>query len=69
MSKPLGYYHYEFIPARGKAHQWRVGDQDDDMVTDFPTRKQAREFVREHNKIVREHNKVGRVQNSRRRRA
>lgn len=50
MSKPIGKYHYEFVEARGKGHQWRVGDEDDDPVTDFATRREAKAFVDEHNK-------------------
>lgn len=56
MTKPLGNYHYEFIKGRAKGHQWRIGDQDDDMVTDFATEAEAKAFVAEHNRIVKEHN-------------
>lgn len=56
MTKSLGNYHYEFIEARGKGHQWRVGDQDDDMVTDFATKEEARPYVEEHNRRVSEQN-------------
>jgi len=49
MSIIPGLYHYEFIPLRGVGHQWRVGDHNDDMVTDFATEAEAKAFVREHN--------------------
>ena len=58
MSKPLGKYHYEFIKGRAKGHQWRIGDQDDDMVTDFATESEARVFVDEHNRKVEKHYSV-----------
>lgn len=50
MGKPFSKYHYEFVAAREEGHQWRVGDGDDDMVTDFATEAQAKTFVDEHNK-------------------
>jgi hypothetical protein len=49
MSKPRGPWHYEFIAARPVGHQWRVGDQDDDMVADFATEDEAKQWVRLHN--------------------
>lgn len=54
MSKPLGPYHYEYVKGRKKGHEWRVGDQDDDMVTDFPNEAAARKYVEDHNREVEE---------------
>lgn len=47
-----GQWHYEFIPARGAGHEWRVGDDRDDYMTDFATEREARRHVREHNAAV-----------------
>ena len=50
MSKELREYHYEFV--KGRARPWRVGDYEDDPVTDFPTEDEARAYVEEHNRTV-----------------
>ena len=50
-----GLWHYEHIPARGAKHAWRVGDEDDDPVTDFATEAEAQECVRRHNATVPRH--------------
>lgn len=47
--KPYSVWHYEYVPGRTPGHEWRVGDGDDDMVTDFPTEAEARDCVRAHN--------------------
>lgn len=52
MTKPLGKYHYEFIKNRNNGRPWRVGDQDDDPVTDFVTEAEAKEYVDTHNRLV-----------------
>lgn len=44
--------HYEFIKGRPIGHQWRVANEDDDVVTDFATEKQAKSFVRNYNKTL-----------------
>lgn len=44
-----GPWHYEFISERPVGHQWRVADEDDDVVTDFATEEAAGECVRSHN--------------------
>jgi hypothetical protein len=56
MVKPLGKYHYEQIKGRtGGNGEWRVGDQDDDPVTDFATEAEAKAYVDEHNRKVEEY--------------
>lgn len=52
MTKIWGLLHYEHLPSRGKGHEWRVGDQDDDFVADFPTEAEASAFVRAHNESI-----------------
>lgn len=52
MTKPLGLWHYEYVEGRTPGHEWRVGDADDDMVTDFPTEEEAKACVRAHNATV-----------------
>lgn len=52
MTKPLGLWHYEYIEGRTNGRNWRVGDADDDMVTDFPTEEEAKVCVRAHNDMV-----------------
>ncbi len=52
MSNLNSLYHYEFIEGRTNGRQWRVGDQDDDLVTDFTTRDSASRFVCAHNLLV-----------------
>lgn len=47
-----GYLHYEHIPARGYDHQYRVADEGDDVVADFPTEEQAIKFVDNWNKEI-----------------
>lgn len=49
MFKHKCFWHYEFIQDRPKGHQWRVADTDDDVICDFPTEIEAREYVRKHN--------------------
>lgn len=44
-----GPFHYEDIPARGKAHRFRVGNFEDDVVCDFPSEVEAQEYVRKEN--------------------
>lgn len=43
-------YHYEYIPERGEDHQYRVADDQDEVVVSFPTEDQAKRFVRQNNK-------------------
>ncbi len=52
MSKQLREYHYEFVG--GRARPWRVGDYEDDMITDFLTEVEAQIYVEEHNRKVKE---------------
>lgn len=47
-------WHYEFIKGRERGHQWRVGNADDDVVTDFATEAEAKRFVQNHNAVTRE---------------
>lgn len=42
-------FNYEYIRARGKGHQWRVGDRNDNVVCDFATEKEAKEYCRKAN--------------------
>lgn len=44
-----GPWHYEFIEGRPTGHQWRVADEDDDVVRDFATEVEAQTYVRMHN--------------------
>ncbi len=41
--------HYEHIPGRSNGREWRVADENDDVVTDFETEADALEYVRDHN--------------------
>lgn len=52
MRKPLGLWHYEYIAGRSNGRCWRVGDADDDCVTDYETEDEARDCVRAHNALV-----------------
>ena len=47
-----GPWHYEYIANRSNGRKWRVADEDDDVVTDFPTEAEAAECVRMHNARV-----------------
>ena len=42
-------FHYEYIPARGEGHEYRVGDANDDVVCDFGTEGEAQTYVRDAN--------------------
>lgn len=44
-----GEWHYEYIANRQIGHEWRVADEDDDVITDFGTEEEAIELVRFHN--------------------
>jgi len=41
--------HYEFIEGRPEGRQWRVANEQDDVVLDFPTEDRAKVCVIEHN--------------------
>jgi len=45
-----GDYHYEFIADRGEGHQWRVANENDDVITDFGSEAAARDHVERHNR-------------------
>lgn len=48
-----GIWHYERVPGRSNGREWRVGDSDDDVITDFPTEAEAADYVASHNRSVR----------------
>lgn len=45
-----GYLHYEHIPTRGEEYQFRVADDNDNVVTSFATEQEARKYVNKFNK-------------------
>lgn len=48
--KHTGPWHYERIVGRtGGNGEWRVADEDDDVITDFATEAEAVAFVQDHN--------------------
>jgi hypothetical protein len=44
-----GLWHYERIPGRKNGLEWRVADEDDDLVDVFAREEDARHLVRIHN--------------------
>lgn len=44
-----GVWHWEYIPTRGLADAYRIGDEDDDVVYSVSTEAQSRRLVEEHN--------------------
>lgn len=45
-----GPWHYERIVGRtGGNGEWRVADEDADVITDFATEQEAADYVRAHN--------------------
>lgn len=53
--KHSGLWHYEHIVGRDNGREWRVADSDDDVIADFPTEVEAREYVEAHNTTVPAH--------------
>ena len=45
-----GKWHYERIVGRDNGREWRVADEDDDVITDFETEEEAIAYVRDHNR-------------------
>lgn len=48
----LGLWHYERIHGRDNGREFRVADENDDVITDFVTEEQAQDFVRAHNAVM-----------------
>lgn len=47
--KHTGEWHYERIVGRDNGREWRVADEDDDVITDFETEGEAIQYIRSRN--------------------
>jgi len=45
----MGLWHYEHVPGRTNNREWRIADDSDDVIADFPSEEEACNCVRKHN--------------------